>query len=47
MTELQRTATDEQLLEAMRKARAWDECYVASATDAVSGVITLNHYRQP
>ena len=30
-----------------RAARAWDEGYVASATDAVSGVITLNPYRQP
>ena len=34
-------------MRAARAARAWDEGYVASATDAVSGVITLNPYRQP
>ena len=28
-------------------ARAWDDGYVASATDAVSCVITPNPYRQP
>ena len=30
-----------------RAARAWDEGYVASATDAFSSVITPNPYRQP